>query len=180
MISALLLAGVLDPNCLPRHPTRPREFAYHSHYYHAPPPPACREPWPDPNLRDVRVTELPYSVVEPPDSARPPDLGHSLSVIWPGYAPNPPPVMAHPAPAHEPHGGPGVRAQPGVSAPVSVPEPATLGLFAFGMATLLALRQCFRRKSWAGPGRLFVGADIRSDGPATRFTSPGSRLSDVM
>jgi hypothetical protein len=180
VISALLLAGVLDPNCLPRYHTRPREFAYHSHYYHAPPPPACREPWPDPNLRDVKVTELPYSVVEPPDSTRPPDLGHSLSVIWPGYAPNPPPVMLHPTPAHEPHGGPGVRAQPGVRAPVSVPEPATLGLFAFGMATLLALRQCSRRQSWAAPARLFVGADIRSDGPATRFTSPGSRLSDVM
>jgi hypothetical protein len=146
VISALLLAGVLDPNCLPRYQPRPREFAYHSHYYHARPPPACREPWPDPNLRDVKVTELPYSPVEQPDSGRPPNLGHSLSVIWPGYAPNPPPMVPHP-PAHEPHGNPGVRAEPGVGTPVSVPEPSTLGLFAFGTVTLFALRQRSRRQS---------------------------------
>ena len=139
MTSALLLAGVLDPNCLPRHHTRPREFAYHSHYYHAPPPPACREPWPDPDLRDVKVTEL-----------------------------------------HEPHGDPSVRAEPGVRAPVSVPEPSTLGPFGFGIATLFALRQRSRRQSSAGTVSLFVGVDIRSDRPETRFTSPRSRLSDVM
>jgi len=76
VISALLRAGVLDPNCLPRHNTRPREFAYHS--------------------------------------------------------------------------------------------------------TLFALRQRSRRQPCAGPVCVFVGVDIRSDGPATRFTSPRSRLSDVM
>jgi hypothetical protein len=165
VISALLLAGVLDPNCLPRHHTRPREFAYHSHYYHAPPPPACREPWPDPNLQDVKVTELPYSAVEQPDPARPPNLGHSLSVIGPGYAPNPHPVVPHPPPTHQPHGDPGVRAEPGVGTPVSVPEPSTLGQFAFGIAKPFALRQRSGRQSGAGPVSLFVGVDIRSDGP---------------
>jgi len=60
VISALLLAGVFDPNCLPRHHTRPREFAYHAHHYHAPPPPARREPWPDPNrCRSLRRSGYP-------------------------------------------------------------------------------------------------------------------------
>jgi PEP-CTERM motif-containing protein len=178
VISALLLAGLLDPNCLPRYHTRPREFAYHSHYYHAPPPPACREPWPDPSLREVKVTELPYSAVEQP-APEPPNLGHSLSVIWPGYAPNPPPAVAHPPPTHEPHGGPGVRA-PGANAPVSVPEPSTLALFAFGTVALFALRQRSRRQILSGARQCVWGVDIRSHGAATRFTSPRSRRSDVM
>lgn len=93
------------------------------------------------------MTELPYSAVEPPDSVRPPNLGHSPSVIWPGYAPSPLPLVPHPTPAHEPHGEPGARAEPGVNAPVSVPEPSALGLFAFGIATLFALRQRSRRQS---------------------------------
>jgi hypothetical protein len=115
VISALLLAGVLDPNCVPRH--------------HAPPQPACRDPWPDPDLQDIKVADLPYS----PVAAASPDLGHLPSVIWPGYVPN--------AVAHEPHGGVGVRAV------VSVPEPSMLGLFAFSIAVLFALRRCSGRRS---------------------------------
>jgi hypothetical protein len=129
VISALLLAGVLDPNCVPRHHAPPRAFAYHAHYYHAPPQPACRDPWPDPDLQDIKVADLPYS----PVPAASPDLGHLPSVIWPGYVPNPA--------AHEPHGGVGVRAV------VSVPEPSMLGLFAFSIAVLFALRRCCGRRS---------------------------------
>jgi len=82
----------------------------------------------------------------PADPGRPPNLGFSLSIIWPGYVPN--------APAHEPHGGPGVRpnlpahpphGDPGLRAPVSLPEPSTLGLFGFGAATVCALRRRSRR-----------------------------------
>ena len=127
MISALLLAAVLDPNCVPRHHAHPRAFAYHAHYYHAPPQPACRDPWPDPQLQDIKVTDLPYS----PVPAESPDLGHLPSVIWPNYVPNPV--------AHEPHGA-------GVRAVVSVPEPSTLGLFAFSIAVLFALRRCSGRR----------------------------------
>jgi hypothetical protein len=129
VISALLLAGALDPNCVPRHHAHPRAFAYHAHYYHAPPQPACRDPWPDPNLQDIKVADLPYS----PVPAQSPDLGHLPSVIWPGYVPNP---LAHVA-----HGGVGLRAA------VSVPEPSTLGLFAFSIAVLFALRRCSGRRS---------------------------------
>jgi hypothetical protein len=128
MMSALLLAAVLDPNCVPRHHPHPRAFAYHAHYYHAPPPPACREPWQDPHLRDIKVAELPYS----PVPAEPLDLAHSPSVIWLGYVQNP---------AHEPHGAPGARA------PVSLPEPSTLGLFGVSAAALFALRQRSGRRS---------------------------------
>jgi hypothetical protein len=46
---------------------------------------------------------------------------------------------------------PGVRAEPGVTTPVSVPEPSTLGLFAFGIASLFALRQGARRQSERAP-----------------------------
>lgn len=129
VISALLLAGLLDPNCVPRHHAHPPAFPYHAHYYHAPPQPACRDPWPDPHLQDITVADLPYS----PVPANSPDLGHLPTVIWPGYVPN--------TPAHEPHGGVGVRAV------VSVPEPSTLGLFAFSIAVLFVLRRCSGRRS---------------------------------
>jgi hypothetical protein len=75
------------------------------------------------------VTDPPYS----PVPAESPDLGHVPYVIWPGYVPNPR--------AHEPHGGAGVRAV------VSVPEPSTLGLFAFSIAVLFALRRYSGRRS---------------------------------
>ena len=122
MITALLLAGMLDPNCVPRHHVHPRAFPYHAHYYHPPPQPACRDPWPEAHLQDIPLTDLPRS----PVPADPPDLGHSASVIWPGYAPDPP--------AHGPHGGPDDRIA------VSVPEPSTLPLLIFGIATLFAVR----------------------------------------
>ena len=113
---------MLDPNCVPRHHVHPRAFPYHAHYYHPPPQPACRDPWPEAHLQDIPLTDLPRS----PVPADPPDLGHSASVIWPGYAPDPP--------AHGPHGGPDDRTA------VSVPEPSTLPLLIFGIATLFALR----------------------------------------
>jgi hypothetical protein len=75
------------------------------------------------------MTDLPYS----PVPAESPDLGHLPSVIWPGYVANPL--------AHEPHGSAGVRAV------VSVPEPSTLGLFAFSIAVLFALRRRSGRRS---------------------------------
>jgi hypothetical protein len=128
VISALLLAGVLDPNCVPRHHANPRPFPYHAHYYHAPPQPACRDPWPDPQLQDITVADPPYSPV-PAESS---DLGHLPSVIWPGYVANPG--------AHERHGGAGARTV------VSVPEPSTLGLFAFSIAVLFALRRYSGRR----------------------------------
>ncbi len=131
MISALILAGVLDPNCIPRHALHTRAFAYHAHYYHPPSQPACREPWPDPNLEELHVSELPHSVV----AGDPPDLGRIPAVIWPGYVPNPPP----PKPAHQPEEGPGTRPA------VSVPEPSTPALFALGLAALAALGR--RRRS---------------------------------
>jgi hypothetical protein len=102
------------------------------------PQPACREPWPDPQSRDIKLAEPPYSPV-PGD---PPDLGHAPSVMWPGYAPSVISPGNAPNPrGHEPHGGAGVRAA------VSVPEPWTLGLFAFGVAALFALRRCSRRRA---------------------------------
>jgi hypothetical protein len=137
VIGALMLAGLLDPNCIPRHhPRAPAarsrdvsvaaafQYRPHSHYYHAPLPPACREPWPEMHLHDVPVSDFPH----PPLPAPAPhsiDLGHSPLVIWPGYVPNPP--------ARQPHGGPGTR-----PATVSVPEPATLPLFGLGIGLLLA------------------------------------------
>ena len=122
VITALLLAGMLDPNCVPRHRVHQRAFPYHAHYYHPPAQPACRDPWPEGHLQDIPLAELPRS----PVPAEPPDLGHSASVIWPGYATDPP--------AHAPHGGPDDRTA------VSVPEPSTFALLIFGIATLFALR----------------------------------------
>ncbi len=131
VITALILAGVLDPNCIPRHAAHLRAFSYtyHSHYYHAPLPPACRDPWPEVHLQELHLSERPPADV-PAGSA---DLGHSPAVVWPGYVPNPPPP---PAPrAHGPHGGPGARPV------VSVPEPSTLALWSLGLAALGALRR---------------------------------------
>jgi hypothetical protein len=113
---------MLDPNCVPRHHVHPRAFPYHAHYYHPPAQPACRDPWPEGHLQDIPLADLPRS----PVPAEPPDLGHSASVIWPGYAPDPP--------AHAPHGGPDDRTA------VSVPEPSIFALLIFGIATLFALR----------------------------------------
>ncbi len=113
---------MLDPNCVPRHHVHPRAFPYHAHYYHPPAQPACRDPWPEAHLQDIPFTDLPRS----PVPAEPPDLGHSASVVWPGYAPDPP--------AHAPHGGPDDRTV------VSVPEPSTFALLLLGIATLFALR----------------------------------------
>jgi len=127
MIAALVLAAMLDPNCLPRHHahrSRSQAFVYQPRYYHAPPPPACREPWPEAHLHDIGLRDLPYS----PVSRQPPDIGHSPAVIWPGFVPNPP--------VQQPHGG-----APASRPPVGVPEPATLGLFAVGAAALLVRRR---------------------------------------
>ena len=138
MIAALMVAAVLNPDCIPRHHprvpvARPREvsveaaFLYrpHSHYYHAPLPPACREPWPEMHIHDMAVPDVPHTpvAVPPPESV---DFGHSPLVIWPSYVPNPP--------ARRPHGGPGTR-----PVTVSVAEPATLPLFGLGI-TLLFVR----------------------------------------
>jgi hypothetical protein len=113
---------MLDPNCVPRHHVHPRAFPYHAHYYHPPAQPACRDPWPEGHLQDIPLTDLPRS----PVPAEPHDLGHSASVIWPGYAPDPP--------THAPHGGPDDRTV------VSVPEPSAFALLIVGIATLFALR----------------------------------------
>ena len=122
VLTALLLAGMLDANCVPRHHVHARAFPYHAHYYHPPAQPACRDPWPEARLQDIPLADLPRSPV-PVD---PPDFGHSASVIWPGYVPDPP--------AQAP------RAGPDASTVVSVPEPSTFVLLIFGIATLFALR----------------------------------------
>ena len=140
VLTALLLAGMLDANCVPRHHVHPRAFPYHAHYYHPPAQPACRDPWPEARLQDIPLANLPRSPV-PVD---PPDLGHSASVIWPGYTPDPP--------AHAPHGG------PDDSTVVSVPEPSTFALLLFGIATLFALR--LRPSGDLAAGAILLGSRI--------------------
>jgi hypothetical protein len=143
MIAAFVLAGVLDPNCIPRHHAhQPRARAmevaasapyhYHSHYYHPPLQPACREPWPDLHLHEARAPDFPHS----PVPAEPVDLGHSPLVVWPGYVPNPP--------VRKPNGAPVSRPE------VGVPEPPMPLLLLLGIGALAGTRLCRRQPA---PGR---------------------------
>ena len=136
MIAVLLLAGLMDPNCIPRRPQPPAAsmskdislaaaFAYprHAHFYHAPPRPVCRDPWPSEHLQEISIEDLPRSPVPaPPEEGM--DLGHSPVVIWPGYVPNTPRATPHGHPVIEPPS-------------VSVPEPAPAALFVLALGALL-------------------------------------------
>jgi hypothetical protein len=140
VISALLLAGVLDPNCFPRHQSHahavlPGGYHYHAHWYHAPPQPICRDPWPADQLEDIPLHEPPHSPVSAPPGGG--DLGRVPFVIWPGYLPNPaskqPPATGA---VHQPRGAVTPTAQVNPTEIVSVPEPQPLGLLVLGLAAL--------------------------------------------
>jgi hypothetical protein len=153
VIIPVLLAALADPNCWPRHPLQAREiptqtYHYHSHWYHPPLQPICRDPWPEDHLAELRMhpQDLPHSPVPPPPAAL--DLGHVPTVVWPGYQPSSPASNALPTAtsAHKPHGAPAARSQsappapplpPPPPPPVSVPEPGTWSLLVLGLGGLL-------------------------------------------
>jgi len=144
LITALLLAGLLDPDCIPRRAhaapaskskdiSLAAAFAYprRSHLYQAPARPVCREPWPGDQLQDVPLSDLPRSPVPVPP--RPLDLGHSPVVIWPGYVSNGPQPIAHGRPAIRP------------PATVSLSEPPSLTLLVLALAVWLGVHAASRR-----------------------------------